>query len=94
MKYSIPFTGNKERQRIRKWAGMTSGASILKKSGDWEIAGNTNTFEVTEHYVVEVKTKKAEMLLKLQFGNAKKYIEQNGVLDNWGDWYEFKNRRF
>ena len=93
MKYAIPFTGDKERQRIRKWAGMTNGASILKKSGDWEISGNTNTFEVTEHYVVEVKTKKAEMLLKLQFGNAKKYIEQNGVLENWGEWWEIKSRR-
>ena len=26
---------HKERLRVHKWAGMTSGASILKKSGDW-----------------------------------------------------------
>ena len=93
MKYSVPFRDTKERDRIRKWAGMTSGATILKKSGDWSIKGGDafGGFTVTETYIVEVTTKKAEMLLKLQFAEAKKYFEQDGVFDDV--WYVFKPRR-
>jgi hypothetical protein len=98
MKYSIPFKDDEERARIRKWAGVTRGASILKRDDDWTVLSTasgtfTNGFTVIQSYIVEVKTKKAEMLLKLQFGEAKKYFEQSS--DYFGDddgdlWYDFK----
>lgn len=85
MKYRIEFRNEDDRNRIRKWAGMTPGASIIKRDDDWTIETSTiSGFSVIEAYIVEVKNKKAEMLLKLQFADAKEHIEQSAPSsDRW-----------
>lgn len=93
--FAIPFDNDDEKTRIRRWAGMTSGASIIKKDSEWTGEDSSTDWSVTWGYlyVVEIKTKKAEMLLKLQFPKAHRYIEQgadqtfSGTLSGMDNFY-------
>ena len=94
MKYDVPYIDDDEKNLIRRWAGRTSGASILRRSDDWTMEEHNGCLVWSYSYIVEVKHKKAEMLLKLQFPKAiehKKY----GLLEegeNWWTTYNVKSR--
>lgn len=93
MKYDVPYINDDERSRIRRWAGKTSGASILRRSDDWTMEDVNGNLVWTHSYIVEVKNKKAEMLLKLQFPRAQEYKGQYGIVgtENWWT-YNVKSR--
>lgn len=81
-KYFIPFDTTKERDRIRKFTGITSGATLTVKSTVWDSFDDAYQWETGwfEGYIITVTNQKAEMLLKLQFGNARRYFEQGNDL--------------
>lgn len=74
-KYFIPFETNEERDRIRKFTGTTAGVTLSLKASQWESSANARMWEAgwVEGYVVTITKPKAEMLLKLHFGEASKY---------------------
>ena len=93
MKYDVPYSDDDEKKLIRKWAGRTSGASILRRSDDWVMETSNGNLVWCYSYIIEVKNKKAEMLLKLQFPRAKEYKDQYGIVgtENWWT-YNVKSR--
>ncbi len=76
-KYFIPFSNDKERDRIRRWTGVTSGVSLTLKTALWDSWDNAYEWEAGwyEGYVITVTKPQAEMLLKLQFIGARTYNE-------------------
>jgi len=75
MRYVVPFENETKRTLIRKWAGKTAGASITKKTDYWATENDFNNLMWAEAYIIELKTKKAEMLVKLQFPDAREEKE-------------------
>jgi len=77
-KYFIPFDTDEERDRIRRWTGMTRGSTLTLKTALWDSFDNAFEWQAGwfEGYVVTVTSPKAEMLLKLQFARARRYFEQ------------------
>lgn len=77
-KYFIPFSNDKERDRIRKFTGITAGATLTLKTAEWDSWDNAYEWQAGwfEGYVVTITKPKAEMLLKLQFVEARRYFEQ------------------
>lgn len=94
-KYFIPFETKEERNRIRKWTGTTAGANLAVKTAMWSSGSDSVSWHATwtEGYVIDITSKKAEMLIKLQFAEARRYFEQsNSAFDGLDDAY-FPGRR-
>ena len=86
MKYRIPFDNSDQRTSIRKWVGRTRGASILRTNEDWTYE-ESGSMIWGSSYIIEAKTGKTELLLKLQFPLATMHNKTNTVLDTLDDVY-------
>ena len=69
--YKVSFDNKEERDVIRRWVGKTSGATILKGDTDWQVDNRSQSTDFNmvwiECYIIALKSKKAEMLIRLQF---------------------------
>jgi len=73
--YFLKYEGSQGKEEMRKWIGKTSGVSIAKSDEVWVRDHERNSVIWYDGYVVDVKNKKTEMLLLLQYPEIIDYTE-------------------